>query len=337
MRTSSSHPRPLPWILSLLFLVLGCGGGGDQPEIWIYTSVYKEIYPLYEPGLTEAFPGVDFRFYQSGSEKIAAKILAEEKGGGTQADILLTSDLFFYQELKERGKLLSFTGDHEASVAEALKDPDETFVVNRYPLMVLAYNREAITGDDIPRGFQDLLDPRHAGRLTMPSPLESGSAMTSALYLHERFGEEYFEGLRANDVLSAGGNGSTLSRIQSGERPVGMVLLENVLKAQASGLEGVEWVVPEEGALVIPSPVAVLADSDQPDLARQVADWLFSEAAREVVVKGWMYSVIPEDPAPQGAPPYDEIQLHPWDLQTFISWSSKRQEVKTRFREIVLQ
>jgi len=323
--------------LALALSLLACGGGGDKEEIWIYTSIYKEIYPLYEPGLAAAFPGVSIRFYQSGSEKIAAKLLAEEKGGGTRADILLTSDLFFYQELKERGRLLPFSGPHLERVPQQLRDPDGAYAVNRFPLMVIAYNREAVTGDDIPKGFESLLDPRYAGRLTMPSPLESGTAMTTALYLHQHFGPSYFEGLRQNDVLAAGGNGATLSRIQSGERPVGIVLLENVLKVQEAGLLAVDWLVPLEGALAVPSPVAVLRDTQEPELARRVADWLFSDAARQVVIKGWMYSVLPSDPPPHGAPPFADLRIHPWNLETFATWSGERQQVKSLFREIVLQ
>jgi iron(III) transport system substrate-binding protein len=328
--------------LLLVLLLLGCGGGSDRQELWIYTSVYKEVYPLFEPGLAAAFPDVEVKWYQSGSEKIAAKILAEEKGGGTRADLLMTSDLFFYQELAELGRLLTLEGPVFESVPAELRDPDGAFAVVRIPLMVLAYHREHVTGDDVPASFADLLDPKYEGKLTMPSPLESGSTLTTVLYLYQHFGEPYFEGLRANDVLSAGGNGSTLSRIQSGERPVGMVLLENVLQAKARGLESVELVIPEEGALPIPSPLAIFKPRDDPDgrreaLARRVLDWFLSPEARRVVVKGWMHTAFPDDPPPAGAPPYSELRLHAWDLSTFERWGEQRQEVKSVFQRIVLQ
>lgn len=321
--------------------LLGCGGSSTN-EFWIYTSVYKEVYPHFEPGLAEAFPDVQFRWYQSGSEKIAAKILAEEKGGGTQADLLMTSDLFFYQELDKLDRLLALEGPAFESVPAQLRDPGGAFAVVRIPLMVLAYHREHVTGDEIPSSFEDLLDPRYSGRLTMPSPLESGSTLTTSLYLYQRFGEEFFAGLRRNDVLAAGGNGSTLSRIQSGERPVGMVLLENILQAKERGLESVEFVIPEEGALPIPSPLAIFKPRDDDDgsreaLARRVVDWFLSPAAREVVVRGWMHTAFAEDPPPAGAPPYDELRLHPWDLATFERWGEQRQEVKSVFQRIVLQ
>ncbi|MCP4655297.1 MAG: extracellular solute-binding protein [bacterium] len=330
--------------LFLLILLPLVACAPPPEEFWIYTSTYKEVCPLYEPGLRAAFPGVAFRWYQSGSEKIAAKILAEEKGGGTQADLLMTSDLFFYQELKKLDLLLPLSGPGVGSVPPGVgsvpavyRDPDHAFAINRLPLMVIAYNREKITGDEVPASFEDLVDPRYEGRLTMPSPLESGSALTTALYLHQRFGPPYFEALRRVDVLAAGGNGATLSRIQSGERPVGIVLLENLLKVEEMGLRSVAWVVPEEGALPVPAPLAILRGTDDVELARRVLDWFFSEEARSVVVKGWIHSVFPEDPAPAGAPAFAELELHPWDLVTFAQWGVRRQEVKTLFQKTVLE
>lgn len=335
MIAAMRHSRLLVWALPALFLA-GCGGAPSR-EIWIYTSLYKDVYPLFEPGLQEAFPGVQFKWYQSGSEKIAARILAEEKGGGTKADLLMTSDLFFYQELAKQGLLLELGGPTFEALPAAYRDPGGAFAVHRIPLMVLAYNPQLVAGDDVPRSFEELLDPRYAGRLTMPSPLESGSTLTTCLYLYHAYGMPYFEGLRRNDVLSAGGNGATLSRIQSGERPVGMVLMENVLKAKERGQTSVEMAIPEDGALAIPSPAAIFKHTADPDLARRVLDWFFTDEARAVVVRGWMYTIDPGDPPPAGAPPWPELTLRPWDLATFAEWGAKRQEVKTLFHQIVLQ
>lgn len=336
MRFRFVMPR-LRCLLPLLLLLVACSDTPPEKELWIYTSIYQEVYPNFEPGLREAFPTVTFRWFQSGSEKIAAKVLAEQKGGGSKADVLMTSDLFFYQELKKLDLLMRLDGPNIKALPAAFRDPDNRFAINRFPLMVLAYNNELIAEEKAPRSFLDLIDERFTGKLTMPSPLESGSALTAVLYLHQRFGKSYFEGLRSVDVLAAGGNGATLSRIQSGERPVGMVLLENVLKAEASGLEAVTWVVPAEGALPIPAPLGVLKHSDQPELAKQVLDWFFSAAARQVVVAGWVHSTFASDPAPEGAPAWRNIKRHPWDLATFARWSEERQAVKTFFQQIVLQ
>lgn len=327
--------RSSPFVL-LALLAAGCGTS-ERRELWIYTSLYKDVYPLYEPGLSRAFPDVEFKWYQSGSETIAARILAEEKGGGTKADLLMTSDLFFYQELKSLGLLLDLAGPNVESLPPAYRDPDGVFAVHRFPLMVLAYNPLKLAEDEAPRSFHDLTEAKFKGQCTMPSPLESGSTLTTILYLYHIYGRPFFEGLRANDVLAAGGNGATLARIQSGERPVGVVLMENVLAARERGQTSAAWVIPEEGALAIPSPAAILKHTRDPDLARRVLDWFFSDEARAIVVRGWMYSAVHDDPPPAGAPPWSELNLHPWDLETFAKWSEERQEVKSLFQATVLQ
>lgn len=312
-------------------------GGGERQTFWIYTSVYKEVYPLFEPGLEEAFPDVDFQWYQSGSEKIAAKILAEERGGKIQADLLMTSDLFFYQELVRLGWLLPLSSKTFDQVPAEYRDHEGHFAINRLPLMVIAYNQQVLPAGDVPEGFADLIDPKYKGRVTMPSPLESGSALSTALYLYHLFDEAYFDGLRQVEVLAAGGNGATLSRIQSGERPVGIVLLENVLKAEQLGLEAVAWKAPKEGALAIPAPLAVLEDTADPELAQRVVDWFLSEEARKIVIEGWVHSIFTEDPAPFGAPPLSELDVYPWDLDTLATWGEKRQDVKSLFQRVVLE
>ena len=324
------------WVLWLIVPLLLAGCGGErEPEFWIYTSVYKEVFPLFEPGLQQAFPGVRFRWYQSGSEKIAAKILAEQKGGGTKADLIMTSDLFFYQELKRMNLLVPLEGAELERVPSEYRDPDRAFAINRFPVMVLAYNTDSLSETQAPRRWQDLVDPKFAGKITMPSPLESGSTLTAILFLYQNFGEAYFEGLRQNDVLSAGGNGATLSRIQTGERPVGMVLMENILKVKDDGMTSVDFVVPEEGAFPIPSPVALVKGTDEV-LGQRVLNWFLSENAQEIVVKGWVHSVFEDAPAPQGAPVWADLKLADWDMATFERWSGQRQHVKTRFQQIVL-
>ena len=306
-------------------------------EFWIYTSIYKDVYPLYQAKLKKRFPDVVFRWYQAGSEKIAAKILAEQKGGRTRADMLLTADLFFFMDLKASGSLLPLQGQAMAELAENHRDPDSYFAISHYPLMVIAYHRDSFKEIELPKSLKDLADPKYREKLTMPSPLESGSALTTALYLHQLYGEAYFRSLRENEILASGGNGATLSRIQSGERPLGLVLLENVLKAQSRGQTGVDYLFPSEGALPVPAPIAALKSGKDAELANRVVNWFLSEEGQRVVVEALIYSPHPKVAAPKGAPAWEDIKRYPWNLATFEAWRAHRQDVKSSFQQIVLQ
>ena len=135
-------------------------------------------------------------------------------------------------------------------------------------------------------------------------------------------------------MSSAGGNSAVIGRLETGERPVGIVLLENLLPRVAVG-SPLTIIYPEDGAIPVPSPVAVLSESAHPDLAIRVRDFMFGEVMQEAIVAGHMYAPDPDHAPPTGAPRWSEIAMYPWD-NGFLRWTrDNRDAVKRRFREIM--
>ena len=325
--------------IAVAILMLSACTGSSKKKIWIYTSSYKEAVALYKTALEKEFPEVEIQWFQSGSENVASKVTAEMAGGAPQADILMTSDVFFYQEMKRRDALrpLDKTPAVDSLPATYL-DPQRAFIVNRFPIMVIAYNTQKVAEADRPTGFEQLLQPKYKGKITMPSPLESGTALTAILFLKNMFGEGYFEGLRKNEVLASGGNGSVMARIQSGERPIGVILMENILQAKERGLKSVEFVIPSEGGLPMPSCLAVLKTTKEPVIAQKIVDWILQSArSQEILRQSYVYSSLASTAAPQGAPEWKTLKMKDWSLAEFDKWGSERQAVKEMFQKAVLR
>ncbi len=321
-------------LAALALTLISCTS--SKKEVWIYTSVYKEVIALYEPELKRLFPDIQIKWYQGGSENVSSKILAELSGGKTKADILMTSDLFFYYELKKKKLLKELKAEDLKNIPTEEIDADRMFANIRYPLMLLAVNKN-VPEKDRPKSFKDLTKPQYAKKLTMPSPLESGTALTAALYLHELYGESYFKDLRKNEVLATGGNGAVFSRLQSGERPIGIVLLENILQGKEKGNHSVEYIIPSEGVLPIPSPIALLNTSKNPELAEKLVAWFTSPEAGAIISKGWLHSPIASVPAPTGAPEFKDIKKAPHSLDKMNAWVDQKQKIKDLFQNTVLK
>ena len=203
-------------------------------------------------------------------------------------------------------------------------------------LLSIGVNPEAVS--HAPSGWKELKDARWHGQLSMGSPVDSGTTFTATAMLARAFGWDWFSELRRGELIAAGGNGSVINRIETRERPVGMVLLENILKARKKG-SPVQVVYPADGAIAVPSPIALTADSRNPELARKVYDWFFSEEAQKAIVSGSMYSALPRLPAPEGAIPWAELspKLMKWDAQVLSEIFSQREQVKSRFMEVVIK
>jgi iron(III) transport system substrate-binding protein len=215
-----------------------------------------------------------------------------------------------------------------------LRDPDGAFATVRIPLMVIAVNAGHVGEGQRPGGFRDLTRPEFTGKVSMGDPLKSGTTFTSVAALSESYGWAYFEQLRANDIISAGGNSTVMSDIETGARPVGIILLENLLPSLVKGAP-IAVVYPDDGAIPIPSPIAILASTDEPDLARRVYDFMFSDAMQAAIVAGHMYSPLPGRAPPEGARAWEQLKRYPWTNEFLASVSARRDEIKKRFRSIM--
>jgi iron(III) transport system substrate-binding protein len=214
-------------------------------------------------------------------------------------------------------------------VDRALVDPDARWVTSRLSLVVLAANRELATP---PRSFADLAEPALRDRVTFADPLASGSAYTLLAFLLRDEGWPFVERLDANGLVAAGGNSAVLARIDTAERPVGALLLENLLSARATQAVPI---FPEDGAVLVPGPIALTAGCPNPAAAGAVYDLVLSPAGQALMVEGDMYAVLPGLPPPEGAPALDAIRVRPWTPGLADALSRDAAATKDRWAALV--
>lgn len=326
-------------LLAPALLLLSCGSGEKGDKVVIYTSIYESVIAELRPVISERFPDVEVEWFQSGSEKIAAKVNQQIAAGDMGADIIMTSDPFWYAELKNAGHLLPYESPGAGRVPAELRDPDFAFVTVRLPVMVMTVNGKLIPEGERPKSFKELADPAWKGRITMGDPNSSGSNFTAVAALGEKYGRDYFEALRRNEILASGGNSSVLSRVTTGEKPVGIILLENLLKDKAENPETPLVIIyPEDGSILVPSPIAITTKAAAPDAAKALYDFLLSDDGQRAIAHGWMYSPVDGIEAPAGARPWSEVRanpLVPWTADYLTETLARREEIKSEFNSIV--
>lgn len=306
------------------------GCGAPPGEVWIYTSMYRPILESIDRIARQRLPEVELKWFQSGSEKVAARVDAELAAGGTQADLLVTSDPFFYARLKEEGRLLPYASVGATRLSRSLLDLDGQFAACRLSTMVLVHREDL---KEPPRSFQALTAPAWKGRVVLGDPLTSGTAFTWSVFLHRLYGPAYFAALRANGAVVAGGNAAVQQKLETGEGSVGVLLLENALAARAKGLP-LKHLYPEDGAVVIPGFVAVLASTRNRTAATAVYDLLLDpDAQRAMVEVGLMHAADPRPPGPAGEPSVPELLAHaqPWSEEILEDGRRRGVEIKAAF------
>jgi len=323
------------------------GGGGVTPqatasadgvvtgELWVYSSIYQSVIDDLTALIAARYPGLKVQWYRAGSEVVARRLEAELRAGGTQADLVMTSDPFWYDKLKSEGLLMPYVTPAVLPIDRNLMDLDGAWVTCRLSTMIIAYHPESIAEADLPATFEALAEPRFAGKVTLGDPLSSGTNFTALAFLAERYGWGWFETLRMQGAVASGGNSAVLRRVEGKEFALGVVLLENVLAAQAGG-SPVRYIMPSDGAISIPGPVAILSSTDNPAAARAVYDLMMSPEGQRLMVTGNMHSPNPSIPPPTGGPTLDAVLSSPfaWSAEFRGRVEGDTPAIKSRYDEI---
>lgn len=329
--------------LALLFILLSfiaCQDESDtsKKELWIYTSMYKDTIAQLNQELKVDFPDVKFNWYQAGSEDIASKVNTEVLAQDIQADVLISSDRFWYEELANNNQLHSYKPNGYDQIPKSLKHEKAYYTTVSIPVMVLAYNNQVVSDKEVPKTFKEMQGPKWKDRFTTGSPLASGTNFTTMAMLKYHYGWDYFKALKKNNVISEGGNSAVIRRLQNKERHVGWVLLENLLRVVDKDPR-IKIVYPEDGVIIHSNIMAITKKDNDRALAQKFADWMLSPKGQQIMTDSFMYSPLKEIEPPKGAPEFEKIlnKSFPW-TQDFIQETTKsRIELKETYTQIMFQ
>ncbi len=295
-----------------------------RPTVWIYTAVYQEQVDMFEALAKKELPDIDLQWFQGGSEKVAQRWEAEHTSGGSPACIVATSDPSWYVDLAARKLLVAYVSPRALDLPRAWVTP--YYAAHHIDLMVIG----AANGQPAPKSFAELAEPQWKGKFSTGDPFSSGTTFTTVSAWDQLHGQPFLQLLKENGWVMAGGNSAVLSRIESGEKPVGVVLLNNLLTKPGAA----QIIFPEDGAVPIPGPLAIPTDCPDKGAAERVVDWLFGDSAQALVVKSRMHSPFPGMPAPDGVPPLDQIKLAPVPADFTVQTAARAPDLRARIEAL---
>ena len=93
------------WIVFLVSLSLALSFGSlsaaaDKEKLTVYTSMKEVLIGKLHDAFALKYPNIDFDYYSAGAGKLMAKIAAERQSGKIAADVLWTSEIPDFYQLK---------------------------------------------------------------------------------------------------------------------------------------------------------------------------------------------------------------------------------------------
>jgi iron(III) transport system substrate-binding protein len=268
----------------MMTVVLGC-----QKEvkptgtITLYTSVPTAIIEELKQEFEAENPGVYLEIYRKGTSAVVEKINEEIAAGQVQADVIWVANFTAGEELKGKGLLLPWTPPESTEIPDVLKDETGYYYAGRLLIMVVAYNTDTVTA--IPTGYEDLLDKRYHGRIGHDTPETSGSLQyfMGTLLQDADFGEEFFTAL-AENAPQIQTSTKTTQRIADGELDMGITIDNTVRKLLMENPDApIDYVYPEAGVVMVPSPIAIFKDSQNIEAAKVFVRYILSKRGQTIL------------------------------------------------------
>ncbi|MGB4408539.1 MAG: ABC transporter substrate-binding protein [Sphaerochaeta sp.] len=334
-------------VVALVGSLAFAGGAAEKPKvsedglggkILIYTSMYDDVIEAIDRTLEDVFPTVDIEFFYGGTGTLQAKIAAEIAAGKLGCDMLMVADPSYALELKSMGVLQPIMIANTADLAFDY-DKEGYWYPVRISNMILAYNPGKFKKSEIPNSFYDFAyDKSVAGLVSMSNPLTSGTALDTISALKDKYGYDYYTALGEQKVKIESGS-VALTKLETGECKVVMVLEESVLQKREIDNSKIEVIYPTDGTIVVPSPIMSINDEWSPNknskAAKAITEWFLSQEGQKNIVKAWMHSVSASYPdAPYDALPTKQILANtlPVDWENTVAL---REEMRTKFQEAV--
>lgn len=278
---------------------------GPGGRITIYTSVPQGIIDRIQSDFMEQYPEIELEVFRAGTGSVIAKIATEMEAGEVLADLIWVAEPSTYEHFKDQDLLLKFTPEEASALAPGMADPEGYYYAGRLINMIIGYNTDLV--DDPPTTWNDLIAPEYSGPKAMASPVTSGAALAAAHAISTRYGMTYFVEFKENGGGQARSNGAVRDALSTGEYETGIVL-DYMMRSRIEDGAPVGYVWPEDGAVFIPSPIAIINTSDNIETAKVFVDYALSAQGQETLVElGSFIPVRGDVTPPEGAPTLDEI------------------------------
>ena len=271
---------------AVLVVVLGLVGvscaGGDE-TVTVYSGRTENLIGPILEDFTEA-TGIEVEVRYGKSADLA--LLIDEEGDRTPADVFISQSPGAVGFLAGEGHLRPIDPDVLQAVPQEFRNAGGLWVGMSGRVRVIVYNRDLVDPAELPASVFELTDERFRGRVAVAPANSSFQDFVTAM--REVHGDEatleWLRGLEANDARAYAGNTAIVQAVGRGDVPIGLVnhYYNFRAKAEDPGVASENYYFPDRdiGSLLIVTAIGVLSNSDVPELADQLVEFMLGEEAQ---------------------------------------------------------
>lgn len=249
-------------------------------DVVLYSSNNVETVNRVLDGFAKAHPDIKVSVVRAGTGALMQRIKAE--ANNPLGDIFWSGGLSTISEFRDQ--LAPYASPQAAAVPAAYRGPDNLWLGTNTHVTVLMANLKQVPQGQLPKGWEDLADPKWKGKIVIPDPERSSASFVAMYGLHKQLGLETLTKIARNAVI-VGTTSAAYEGVAKGEFAVAVTMEYAGYEYIAGGMKEIKLIYPAEGTFLSPEGMAIIKNGKNPEPARKLYEYLASKETQTEVFK----------------------------------------------------
>jgi len=267
---------------------------------WYTTLIVDQVVRPVKDAFEKEYPFLQVEFFRGNAERLVQKMLAEYQAKRYDVDII--DGTVSPTMVRRAGYLQRFYSPVLAEYPADLKDPQGYWGTTNLYFFATGYNTKMVKLNEIPKTYEDLLNPRWKGQMMWSTSRGSGAPIFVGTILNtmgQEAGKTYLQRLKAQNIAkSTASNRQVLDLTIAGEYPLALQIFNHHAYISKTAGAPVDW-MPHEPVTATIQTIALAKNSPHPHAAMLLIDFAMSEKGQKVFQQSNYLPSHPKVPAKQ--------------------------------------
>lgn len=296
-----------------------------EGEVTVYhSSQTADLKPVFD-AFSKKY-GIKVKEWRSSSENVVQRTIRESRAGRHEVDFI-ENNLPEMEALHREKLLQPIESPLYSQLTRGIVPAHHEYATSTLDVFVLAYNTQKVKKEELPKSYEDLLDPRWKGRIGAEVDDEGWFGTLTQQLGGEKGVKLFREIAEKNGITVRKGHTLLAKLVASGEVPLALDVYSYKPPQLKRKGEPIDWFTIDP-IVVQMHGVAVVRDAPHPNAARLLHEFFLSEGQPLLAKKDFTPS------NRNVASEFDGKKLHPIDPSEAIDkdaqWLKLYQENVTR-------
>lgn len=308
---------------SLIVLGLfGCSRDKSEKIVIVYSPHGEDILAQFEELFEKEHPDIDVQYFDMGSQEVLDRIRSEREN--PQSDIWWGAPSTMFMNAAKDGLMQPYRPKWADAVDKAYRDPNHLWYGTFLTPEVIGYNNQRLKESEVPKDWDELLQPKWKDKIIIRHPLASGtmraifSAMIWRFYKDSGDPTQGYDWLLKLDANTKEYAASPTMMQQKLARGEGLLTVWNmpdmVFQAEKKGYP-FGYVIPESGTPIVTDGIAMIANCKHPEQAKLYYEFVNTKESLLILAKEH-YRIPARNDIPRDSLPkwITETEIKPMDV-----------------------